>query len=296
MENFVPERTIWQHLHKTAFTQSWVNVNGVKTRYVQAGPADGVPVILIHGTAGTWECFCADLESHSRHFNCFALDMVGSGFSDKPDIDYEIPFYADHVRGFMAALGIVNASLIGVSLGAWIASKLAIDHPECVRSLTLLAASGLLVNHETMGGIRGQRTKAVDDPSWDNIRSVFTSLIHDEHNRIQDLVFIRQAVYRQPEMKMAMAHILCLQDPEIRTRNTIPAEDWKRIQAPTLIITAPDDKEDYYQTSLAIAKLIPDAQTFEIRGVRHWANFEKPEMFNPVSLDFLMRKAVARAA
>jgi 2-hydroxy-6-oxonona-2,4-dienedioate hydrolase len=296
MEDFAPERTIWQHLHKTAFTQSWVDVNGVKTRYVQAGPADGVPVIMIHGTAGTWECFCANLESHAQHFNCFALDMVGSGFSDKPDVDYEIPFYVDHVRGFMAALGIANASLIGVSLGAWIASKLAIDHPECVRSLTLLAASGLLVNHETMGGIRGQRTKAVDDPSWDNIRNVFTSLIHDERNRIQDLIFIRQAVYRQPEMKMAMAHILCLQDPEIRTRNTIPAEDWKRIQAPTLIITAPDDKEDYYQTSLAIAKLIADAQTFEIRGVRHWANFEKPEAFNPVSLDFLMRKAVARAA
>jgi pimeloyl-ACP methyl ester carboxylesterase len=296
MADFVPERTIWQHLHKTAFAQGWVDVNGVKTRYVQTGPADGVPVIMIHGTAGTWECFCANLESHSQRFNCYALDMVGSGFTDKPDVDYEIPFYVEHVRGFMAALGISNASLIGVSLGAWIASKLAIDHPECVRSLTLLAASGLLVNHETMGGIRGQRTKAVDDPSWDNIRNVFTSLIHDERNRIQDLVFIRQAVYRQPEMKTAMAHILCLQDPEIRTRNTVPTEDWKRIQAPTLIITAPDDKEDYYQTSLAIAKLIPDAQTFEIRGVRHWANFEKPEMFNAVSLDFLMRKAVARAA
>jgi pimeloyl-ACP methyl ester carboxylesterase len=196
----------------------------------------------------------------------------------------------------MAAMGIENASLMGVSLGAWIASRLAIDHPECVRSLTLLAASGLVVNRETMGSIRSMRTKAVDDPNWENIRGVFTSLIHDERNRIQDIVFIRQSVYRQPEMKKAMDHILCLQDPEIRTRNTIPAEDWKRIQAPTLIITAPDDKEDYYQTSLAIAKLIPDAQTFEIRGVKHWANFEKPEVFNPVSLDFLLRKATARAA
>jgi pimeloyl-ACP methyl ester carboxylesterase len=296
MQDFVPERTIWQHMHKIAFTQGFVDVNGVTTRYVRAGPSDGVPLILIHGTAGTWECFCANLEAHARHFNCLALDMVGSGFSGKPDVDYEIPVYVDHVRGFMAAMSIANASFMGVSLGAWIASKLAIDHPECVRSLTLLAASGVVVNRETMGGIRSQRTKAVDEPSWDNIRSVFTSLIHDEGNRIQDLVFIRQAVYRQPEMKKAMAHILCLQDPDIRARNTIPADDWRRIKAPTLIITAPDDKEDYYQTSLAIAKLIPDAQTFEIRGVKHWANFEKPDVFNPVSLDFLMRKAAARAA
>jgi 2-hydroxy-6-oxonona-2,4-dienedioate hydrolase len=296
VQDFVPERTIWQHMHKTAFAQGFVDVNGVTTRYVQAGPADGVPLIMIHGTAGTWECFCANLETHARHFNCFALDMVGSGFSSKPDVDYEIPFYVDHVRGFMAAMGITSASFMGVSLGAWIASKLSIDHPHCVRSLTLLAASGVVVNRETMGGIRSQRTKAVDEPTWNNIRSVFTSLIHEESNRIQDLVFIRQAVYRQPEMKQAMAHILCLQDPDIRARNTIPADDWRRITAPTLIITAPDDKEDYYQTSLTIAKLIPDAQTFEIRGVKHWANFEKPEVFNPVSLDFLMRKTAARAA
>jgi 2-hydroxy-6-oxonona-2,4-dienedioate hydrolase len=296
MTDFVPERTIWQHLHKTAFTQGWVNVNGVNTRYVQAGPKDGLPVMFIHGTAGTWECFCANLESHAKHFNCLALDMVGSGFSDKPDLDYEIPFYVDHIRGFMAAMGVGNASLVGVSLGAWVASRLAVEHPELVRTLTLLAASGVVVNKETMGGIRSMRTKAVDEPTWDNIRNVFTSLIHEERNRIQDLVFIRQAVYRQPEMKKAMNHILCLQDPEIRTRNTIATEDWKRITAPTLIITAPDDKEDYYQTSLAVAKLIPNAQTFEIRGVKHWANFEKPEVFNPVSLDFLLRNTAAQAA
>jgi pimeloyl-ACP methyl ester carboxylesterase len=296
MADFVPERTIWQHLHKTAFTQDWVNVNGVNTRYVQAGPKDGLPVVFIHGTAGTWECFCANLESHAKHFNCLAMDMVGSGFSDKPDLDYEIPFYADHIRGFMAAMGIGKASLVGVSLGAWVASRLAIEHPELVRTLTLLAASGVVVNKETMGGIRSMRTKAVDEPTWDNIRNVFTSLIHEEHNRIQDLVFIRQAVYRQPDMKKAMNHILCLQDPEIRARNTIATEDWKRIAAPTLIITAPDDKEDYYQTSLTVAKLIPNARTFEIRGVKHWANFEKPEVFNPVSLDFLLRNTAARAA
>jgi 2-hydroxy-6-oxonona-2,4-dienedioate hydrolase len=296
MEDFVPERTVWQHMHDTAFTQGWVDVNGVRTRYVQAGPADAPPLVMIHGTAGTWECFCANLKSHAKHFNCFALDMVGSGFSDKPDIDYEIPFYVDHVRGFMAAMGIANASLMGVSLGAWVAARMAIDHPGLVRTMTLLAASGLVVNRETMGSIRSMRTRAVDEPTWDNIRNVFTTLIYDERNRIQDLVFIRQAVYRQPAMKKAMAHILCLQDPDIRARNTIPTEDWKRISAPTLIINAPDDKEDYYQTSLAIAKLIPDVQAFEIKGVKHWANFEKPDVFNPVSLDFLMRKAVAQAA
>ena len=111
-------RSIWGHLMRTSFQQGWVDVAGVRTRYVQAGPADAPAVVMLHGTASSWECFSANLHQHSKHFNCYAIDMVGSGLTDKPDYDYEIPVYVAHVRGFMAAMNIKRASLIGVSLGA----------------------------------------------------------------------------------------------------------------------------------------------------------------------------------
>lgn len=284
-------RSIWRHLMATPLRQDYVDVAGIRTRYVQAGSPDKPALIMLHGTAGTWECFAANLAAHAQHFNCYAFDMIGSGFSDKPDIDYEIPVYVEHVRKFMATVGLKRASIIGVSLGAWIACRFAIDHPEKVDKLTLLASSGMLANAQTMGSIRSARTNAVDNPTWETIKGIFTTLIYDERNRIPDLVAIRQATYRQPEMKTAMRHILCLQDPEIRARNLIPEEDWKRLAAPTLVFAAPDDREEYYKTAYRIRDLAKDARVIEIQEVKHWGQFEKPDDFNRNNLEFLLGAA-----
>ena len=280
-------RSVWSHMMRTPFHQDFLDVNGIRTRYVQAGPQDAPAVVMLHGTSGTWETFCANIPVLSQHFNCYAIDMVGSGFTGKPDVDYEIPVYVAHVRDFMKAVGLTHASFIGVSLGAWIACKLALDNPELVDKLVLLAASGMFADKTTMGDIRNRRGKAVDNPNWENISTIFVSLIYEERNRIPDIIAVRQATYQLPEMKRAMEHVLCLQDPEIRPRNLIPEQDWKRIAAPTLIIAAPDDKDTFYQTALKAGKLIPNAKVVEKKGVKHWAHFEEPEFFNNVSLDFL---------
>lgn len=283
----VPYRSIWAHMMQTPFRQDYIEAGGVRTRFVQAGPKDAPVVIMLHGTAGTWECFSANIPRLAKHFNCYAIDMVGSGFSGKPDVDFEIPVYVKHVRDFMAAVGVSRASFIGVSLGAWIAARFAIDHPEAVDKIVMVAASGLIMNKETMGDIKGRRTKAVDDPSWDNIKAIFTSLIYEERNRIPDLIAVRQASYKQPEMKRAMDHILCLQNPDIRPRNLIPEELWKTIKAKALIIGAPDDKDDFYQTAIRASKLIPNATLIEKKGVKHWVQFEEPDFFNDACEPFL---------
>jgi pimeloyl-ACP methyl ester carboxylesterase len=281
-------RSIWRHLMTVPFRQDYIDVAGIRTRYVQAGSPDKPAVLMLHGTAGTWECFAANLGAHAEYFNCYAFDMIGSGFSDKPDIDYEIPVYAQHVRNFMKAVGLKRATIIGVSLGAWVACRFAIDHPEMVDKLTLLASSGMLANATTMGSIRSVRTKAVEDPTWETIKGIFTPLIYDERNRIPDLVAIRQATYRLPEMKKAMEHILCLQDPEIRPRNLISEGDWRKLAAPTLVFAAPDDREEYYKTAMRIRELAQNARVVEVKEVKHWGQFEKPEFFNRMNLKFLL--------
>lgn len=125
-------RNIWGHLMKLDFCQSHIDTGGVRPRYVDAGPRDASPVIMLHGTGSSWECFCATLKSHAKEFRCLAIDMAGSGFSDRPDEPYEIGFYVRHVLSFMDALGIEKASFVGVSSGAWVTARLVVDHPERV--------------------------------------------------------------------------------------------------------------------------------------------------------------------
>ncbi len=283
-------RSIWQHLQRTAFRQDFVEAGGIRTRYVQAGNPRHPPVVMLHGTAGTWEAFCATLAAHAEHFNCFALDMAGNGFSDKPDVPYEIPFYVRHLKDFMVAVGVHKASFIGVSLGAWVAARFALTHPALTEKLVLIAAAGMIANPATMQKIRAERSKAAGSPTWDSVKAIFANLIHDPHNRIDDLVALRLVSYGLPGAAKAMDNILVLQDAEVRSRNLIPERDWRRIEAPALLIGAIDHPDDYLETARRAAKLMPRARYVEMRGVNHWAQFEDPDTFNRLSIDFLRER------
>lgn len=286
-------RSIWGHLMKLAFKQDYVDAGGIRTRYVQTGSPESPPLIMLHGTGSSWECFCATLESHSEHFNCYAIDMAGSGFSARPDEPYEIGFYVDHVLKFMKAMGIESASFIGVSLGAWVLARLVVDHPEKVERMTLLAPSGLIINPATLSRTKGVRNAAVDDPSWDNIKPVFNSILYREEDRLPDLIQVRQKIYREPDMKMAMNNILVLQEEDVRRRNLVSEEEWRGVTVPIFIILAPDDNPDYTTTGKRIAELAADVRTMTIEHVKHWAHFEAPDIFNPANIAFLLGKDTA---
>lgn len=280
-------RSVWLHLLKTPFTQGYVDAGGIRTRYVQAGDPSKPAVLMLHGTAGSWENFSANIAPLSEHFNCFGIDMIGCGFSSKPDIDYEVPTYVKHARDFLAAVGVRRASVMGCSLGAWVAARFALTHADMTDKLVLLSAAGLFANASNMSRIRNVRSKSVEDPSWENIKPIFDHLIAREEDRIPDIIAVRQAAYRQPEMARAMQHILCLQDPEIRPRNLISEDEWRRIEAPALVVGSLGDKDEYLETARRVSKLMPNARYVEMPVVAHWPQFEDPAAFNPMCIEFL---------
>jgi 2-hydroxy-6-oxonona-2,4-dienedioate hydrolase len=281
-------RSIWTALRQVAFRQAWVDAGGVPTRYAEAGSPELPALVMLHGTGGHWETFADNLGPLSAHFRCVAIDMVGNGFSGKPDVDYEIPVYVDHVVSVMDALGIARASMIGVSLGSWVAARLALDHPERVHKLIFLSTAGMVATQQNMARIRAERTRAVDDPSWASIKAMFEHLLADERSRIPDLVALRQAIYRLPEMKQAIEHVLVLQDPDTRERNLLRDEQWASIAAPALVVASGKNHDEYESTSRRVAALMPRAELLEMPHVQHWPHFEDPATFNEASLRFLL--------
>lgn len=282
--------SIWKHLSKVAFSQDWVDAGGIRTRYLRAGRPDAPALIMLHGTAGSHEGFCANLAAHSQHFNCFAIDLVGAGFSEKPDYDYEISTYVRHVREFMRAMGLAKASFIGVSLGTWVAAQFALDHPELVEKITMNAPFGFSDDAEEIAGIRQRRGRAFDDPSWENVKTIFDNLIFRPEKRIPDIIGMRQTMYLEPGAKAGADHILNLFTPELLGRNLIPADDWKRIAAPVMVVLSLRDRPLFLNTARTIATLIPNARLLEMDQVGHWPQFEDPETFNRANLDFLLER------
>jgi pimeloyl-ACP methyl ester carboxylesterase len=304
-------RSIWMYLKELEFRQGFVDitVNGatVRTRYAEAGAdarskeagADarskeaGSPdkpnVILLHGTGGHWETFAPNLAALSEHFHCVAIDMVGNGFSDKPDYDYEIAVYVEHVLGLMDHFGMTSANFVAMSLGAFVASAMSVGHPDRVDKVILMSPAGREASAANMARIRAERTKAVNEPTWESLHAVFAHLIADETNRLPDLIGLRQAVYRRDDTRNTIDRLLILQDEKVRHRNLIPDDEWRSITAPVMIVASGRDHGVYQDTARAIAELIPNSEVFDMASVRHWPHFEDPEAFNAAAVEFLLR-------
>jgi pimeloyl-ACP methyl ester carboxylesterase len=291
-----PYRSIWTHLREVEFRQGYVVADGVRTRYAEAGDPEAPGLVLLHGTGGHWETFAPNLAALAEHFHCVAIDMVGNGFSDKPDHDYEIPVYRRQVLSVMEAFGFDSAAVIGMSLGAWVAAALAVAESARVDKLILMSPAGLIATASNMARIRAERTRAVEDPQWDSIKAMFDHLIADEENRIPDIVALRQAIYRLPDTRATIDHLLILQDAEARDRNLIAEEDWRSIACPTLVVASGKDYGEYQNTARQVADLIPNAEVLEMPHVKHWPHFEDPTVFNAAAVPFLRRDGAGRAS
>jgi Predicted hydrolases or acyltransferases (alpha/beta hydrolase superfamily) len=105
--------SIWLSLCELEFTQQFVTIGDVRTRIMTTGDRGKPALVFLHGTGGHWEAFSRVIGRLSEHFFCIAYDMVGNGFSSKPDYPYEIKVYVDHLIGVLDHFGVEKASLIG---------------------------------------------------------------------------------------------------------------------------------------------------------------------------------------
>lgn len=121
----------------------YVEVNGVKARYYEAG--QGEPLVMVHGgfTAGssTANVFSRNIPSLAKHFHVYAVDRLASGMSGNPtsDAQYSYQGDVDFVYNFIQTLKLGKVHLVGHSAGGAIVLYLSIEHPDIVRTLTILA-------------------------------------------------------------------------------------------------------------------------------------------------------------
>ncbi|MGK8507530.1 alpha/beta fold hydrolase [Nocardia asiatica] len=285
----MPEHeSIWSDLQGVPFTQGYLDVGGVRTRYLHAGDPAHPALVLLHGSGGHAEAYVRNLESHAAHFSTWSINMLGHGYSGKPGHPLEIPHYVEHVIGFLDAVGARRASVSGESLGGWVAARVAIDHPDRVERLVLNTAGGSQADPEVMRRIVTLSMAAAADPAWETVQARIKWLMADKSKGYDDIVASRQRVYRQPGFVAAMRDIMALQDPEIRQRNLLGPAEYGRITAPTLVLWTSDDPTADVGEGRRIASMIPGARFEVMPGCGHWPQYEDAKTFNALHLDFLL--------
>lgn len=128
--------------------EKFATVFGAKIRYLEAGDATKPKVILLHGlgaNADSWQPtpLVSTIVALSAKYHVIAPDQIGFGKSDKPFLKYRVGTYTDFLDKMMSELKIEKASLVGNSLGGWVAGLMAVKYPNRVEKLILVDAAGL---------------------------------------------------------------------------------------------------------------------------------------------------------
>jgi 2-hydroxy-6-oxonona-2,4-dienedioate hydrolase len=117
-----------------------MTVFGQKISYFEAG--SGPAVILLHGLGGNKTMWRTTLSDLSQSFHVYAIDQIGFGASDKPLLNYRVATLVDFLEEFMMKAGIEKASLVGNSLGGWVAASFSLAHPDRAERLVLIDTAG----------------------------------------------------------------------------------------------------------------------------------------------------------
>lgn len=128
-------------------TPRYIDVGGVKTRYFDSG--QGEPMVLVHGghfgVRGGAEDWDRNFDRLAQHHRVIAYDKLGMGFTDNPSSpdDYTIQAQAKHLGGLIEALDLDKVHLIGHSRGGYAVTRVALDEPDRVATLTIIASSSV---------------------------------------------------------------------------------------------------------------------------------------------------------
>lgn len=135
---------------------------GVRLRYAEQGDPQGHTVVMLHGYSDSWFSFSRVLPSMDEAFHVFVLDQRGHGDSGRPPGEYAVSDFAADVTAFMEAMEISNATLVGHSMGSFIARSAALAAPQAVARLVLVG-SATTVRNEVVSEVM-RAVEALNDP------------------------------------------------------------------------------------------------------------------------------------
>jgi 2-hydroxy-6-oxonona-2,4-dienedioate hydrolase len=283
-----PYTSIWNDLNQVQFSQGFLQAGPYRTRYLHAGDRSKPTLLFMHGITGHAEAYVRNIAAHAEHFDVWAFDFIGHGYSTKPDHPLEIPHYLTHVGHVLDAIGVERAHLSGESLGGWVSARYAIDFPDRVNKIVLNTMGGTMANPVVMDRLHTLSMEAAKDPSWERVKARLEWLMADPTMVTDDLIRTRQAIFQQPDWLKACESNMALQNLEVRKRNMLSDDDLRRITAEALVVWTTKDPSGPVGEGERIASLIPNARLAVINECGHWPQYEDPATFNQIHLDFLL--------
>ncbi len=268
-----------------------VDVVGARVNYVEMG--EGAPILFVHGLSGAWQNWLENIPEFAKDHRVVAVDLPGFGASPMPPWEITIPNYGRFLRDFCERVGIARCSLIGNSMGGFIATEVAITEPERVDELVLISAAGITwarARREPVAvlGRVGMaaaplalriQTSGMRRPRLRKI--AFQGVFHDPLALRREMLWENFVPAMQsPGYLDAMTNLVGY---DIRHR-------LEEIEVPTLIVWGRNDRVVPVPAANAYEKRIGDnAELVIFDRCGHVPQIERPVRFNRVVSEFLER-------
>jgi pimeloyl-ACP methyl ester carboxylesterase len=119
-----------------------IEVRGARINYAEIG--EGPPIVFVHGLGGCWQNWLENMPRMAElGFRAIALDLPGFGASPMPPWEISIPAYGRLVEDFCADLGVTACTLVGNSMGGFVATEVAVTDVPLVERLVLVSSAGI---------------------------------------------------------------------------------------------------------------------------------------------------------
>ena len=267
---------------------SFVALSDGCTHYELGGPQDGQPVALVHGFSVPyfiWDPTFAFLTASG--FRVLRYDLFGRGFSDRPNLRYDVDLFCKQLRELLDTLGFDRVNLIGLSMGGPISATFTDRYPERVRKLVLIDPAG--ASPVTFSRV----LKAATTPGFGELAlGLFGSggLSRGVKSDFYDPAHVRAFVQRymvQMEYKGFMRALLSTMRSGMLGNFM---EIYRKIgeqNVPTMLFWGRDDKTVPFKHSDRFRCAIPQTEFHAFERCGHIPHYEKPDEANPLLLEFL---------
>jgi pimeloyl-ACP methyl ester carboxylesterase len=235
-------------------------VNGIKIWFAEFGPADGKPVILLHGGLGNADYFGLQVPALAKQYRVIVMDSRGHGRSTRDDRAYGYDLMAEDVIGLLDYLKVQKAAVVGWSDGAILGLDIAIHHPDRISKLFAFAA-----NSDPSG---------VSDISTSKVFNAYIARTSAEYEKLSPTPKEYQAFLDQIGKMWA-------------SQPNFSKGDLGAITTPTWIVDGDRDEAIKRENTEFMAGHIPGSGLLILPQVSHFAFLQDPKSFNAALLHFL---------
>jgi 4,5:9,10-diseco-3-hydroxy-5,9,17-trioxoandrosta-1(10),2-diene-4-oate hydrolase len=280
-----------------ASTSRTVEAGGSRLHYHEAGTATGTPVVLLHGGgpgATAWSNFGRNLPVFGERFRTLMVDLPGFGGSDGPAGDgHYFTVAADALAALFDELGIARVHLVGNSLGGGVSVRFALRYPDRAERLVLMGPGGIGLNvfapDPTEGIKRLTEFPAPPGPSREKLAAFLRTLVYDQSLITDELIDERFATASGPQTMRAMAALGASFNDPARYEEGLLWREAYRLRQPVLLVWGREDRANPLDGALVALKVIRNAQLHVFGGCGHWAQVERFDEFNELTIAFLER-------